>query len=81
MTPNEIKDRCLNAVNTMRPGTEMNDSVTGWVDDLDFVGIVMETEEQLNCEIYEGDKRIYDFNRVSDLVAWLASQINTKQPN
>ena len=70
-----VRQRCLSVVNTIAPTTELDEQVKGWLDDLDFVEIVMEAELQFDCRITEGETRIEDFEKVSDLVDWLSSNV------
>jgi len=74
-TIQNVRQRCLSVINTIAPTTELDEQVKGWLDDLDFVEIVMETELQFDCKIEEGETRIDDFDKVSDLVEWLASNV------
>lgn len=71
----DIKQRCLSVINTIAPTTELNEQIKGWLDDLDFVEIVMEAELQFDCKIEEGETTIDDFEKVSDLVDWLVSNV------
>jgi acyl carrier protein len=71
----DVRQRCLSVINTIAPDTEIDEQVKGWLDDLDFVEIVMEAELQFDCTIKEGETRIDDFEKVSDLVDWLASNV------
>lgn len=70
-----VKQRCLSVINTIAPTTELDEQVKGWLDDLDFAEIVMEAELQFECKIKEGETRIDDFEKVSDLVDWLVSNV------
>ena len=70
-----VMQRCFNVVNIIAPSTEIDENVKGWLDDLDFVEIVMETEKEFDCIIEEGDKRICDFDTIRDLVKWLSSNV------
>lgn len=71
----DARQRCLSVINTIAPTTELDEQVKGWLDDLDFVEIVMEVELQFDCMIEDGETRIDDFEKVSDLVDWLASNV------
>ena len=71
----DVKQRCLSVINTIAPTTEIDGEVKGWLDDLDFVDIVMKAELQFDCEITEGETSIDDFDKVSDLVDWLSSNV------
>lgn len=71
----DVRQRCLNVINIIAPTTELNEQVKGWLDDLDFVEIVMEAELQFDCKIEEGETVIDDFDKVSDLVDWLAFNV------
>ena len=70
-----VRQRCLSVINTIVPTTELDEQVKGWLDDLDFIEIVMEAELQFDCKIEEGETRIDDFEKVSDLVDWLVSNV------
>ena len=70
-----VRQRCLSIIDTIVPDTEIEEQVKGWLDDLDFVEILMEVELQFDCTIEEGETRIDDFEKVSDLVDWLASNV------
>lgn len=71
----DVRQRCLSVINTIAPTTEMDENVKGWLDDLDFVEIVMQAELQFDCKIEEGETRIDDFEKVSDLVDWLVNNV------
>jgi len=71
----DVRQRCLSVINTIAPTTELDEKVKRWLDDLDFVEIVMEAELQFDCTIKEGETTIDDFEKVSDLVDWLASNV------
>lgn len=71
----DVRQRCLSVINTIVPTTELDEQVKGWLDNLDFVEIVMEAELQFDCTIKEGETRIDDFEKVSDLVDWLVSNV------
>ncbi len=71
----DVRQRCLSVINTIAPTTELDEQVKGWLDDLDFVEIVMEAEFQFDCKIEEGETRIDDFDKVSDLVDWITSNV------
>ena len=70
-----VRQRCLSVINTIAPTTELDEQLKGWLDDLDFVEIIMEAELQFDCKIEEGERGIDDFEKVSDLVDWLASNV------
>lgn len=76
----DVRQRCLSLINTIAPTTEMYENVKGWLDDLDFVEIVMQAELQFDCKIEEGEIGIDDFEKVSDLVDWLVNNV-TKHSN
>jgi acyl carrier protein len=70
-----VRQRCFSVVNIIAPETEMDENVKGWLDDLDFVEIVMQAELEFDCTINEGETRIDDFEKVSDLVDWLVNNV------
>ena len=74
-TIQNFRQRCLSVINIIAPTTELDEQVKGWLDDIDFVEIVMEAELEFDCIITEGKTRIDDFDKVSDLVDWLASNV------
>ena len=76
----DVRRRCLSLIKTIAPTTKMYENVKGWLDDLDFVEIVMQAELQFDCKIEEGEIGIDDFEKVSDLVDWLVSNV-TKHSN
>lgn len=71
----DVRQRCFSVINIIAPETEMNENVKGWLDDLDFVEIVMQAELEFDCTINEGETRIDDFEKVSDLVDWLGNNV------
>ena len=71
----DVRQRFLSVINTIAPTTKLNEQVKGWLDDRDFVEILMEAELQFDCIIKEGETRIDDFDKVIDLVDWLASNV------
>ena len=75
LSKTNVRQRCLSVINTIKPTTELDKQVEGWLDDLDFVEIVMEAEFQFDCKIEEGETRIDDFDKVSELVDWLVSNV------
>jgi acyl carrier protein len=69
-----VRQRCLNAINKIAGETDTNEKVKCYLDSLDFVEIVMETELEFNCEINE-DKGLDNFETINDLIDWLASNV------
>lgn len=53
----------------------MDENVKGWLDDLDFIEIVMQAELEFDWTIKEWEKKIDDFEKVSDLVDWLVNNV------
>ena len=71
----DVRQRCFSVINIIAPETEMGENVKGWLDDLDFVEIIMQAELEFDCRIKEGETRIDDFEKVSDLVDWLVNNV------
>lgn len=71
----DVKQRCFSVINIIAPQTEMYEDVKGWLDDLDFVEILIQAELEFDCTIKEGETRIDDFEKVSDLVDWLVKNV------
>ena len=72
----DVRQRLLNTIINIVGDIEEKDSVLDeGLDDLDFLEIVIEAELQFDCTIKEGQTRIDDFEKVSDLVDWLASNV------
>ncbi len=70
-----VRQRCLSVINIVAPETKIDENIEGWLDDLDFVKIIVQVESEFDCTIKEGEKRIGDFEKVSDLVDWLVSNV------
>ena len=49
-----VRQRCFSVVNSVAPGTQMDEKVKGWLYGLDFVDIVVRAEREFNCTIKEG---------------------------
>lgn len=75
MEIDEVKQLCFKAIKAIVPDTEYNESTKGWIDDLDFIEIIMEVELEFDCKISEGETTSSDFNNVSDLIDWLAKKV------
>jgi acyl carrier protein len=45
------------------------------LDDLDFIEIIIEVEDEFDVTIREEDKRIDDFEKVKDLIDWLEPNV------
>lgn len=71
----DVRQRCFSVINIIAPETEMDENVAGWLDDIDFIEIVMQAELEFYCTIKEGETRIDDFEKVSDLVDWLVNNV------
>jgi len=70
-----VRQRCFEILNETAPDTGMDEKVYGWLDDIDFVEILLNVEDEFDKSIDEGNKRIEDFNKVRDFVNWLADNV------
>lgn len=70
-----IRYRILERINHITGRRDITDNAYGWLDDLDFIVIIMEVELEFGCDIDEGDTRIRDFKKISDLIDWLVLNV------
>ena len=71
-----VRQRLLTCVVRTVGDIEEKDSVLEErLDDLDFFEIIMEVESEFDTKITEGDKRMYDFEKVKDLIDWLEPNV------
>ena len=70
-----VRQRLLDVINIVAPTTEESENIQGWLDDLDFVEIIIEVEQVFDVVITEGNKRINDFEKVKDLIDWLEPNV------
>lgn len=71
----DVRQRCLKVVNDVCTETDIDEQVRGWIDDLDFVEIVMSAELEFDCKIEEGETRVDDFEKVNDLINWMVTNV------
>ena len=67
------EEACFKLINKVCPEMHREDGLIGYIDDLDFIEILMEVEVTFGCVIEE-DKVVDDFNTVGDLSKWLAEK-------
>ncbi len=71
-----VRQRLLNCIIKIVGDIEEADNVMDeYLDDLDFVEIIMESELEFDVAIQEQDKRIDDFETVKDLIDWLENNV------
>lgn len=71
-----VRQRLLTCVVRTIGNIEEKDSVFDeGLDDLDFIEIIMEAENEFDVTIREEDKRIDDFEKVKDLIDWLEPNV------
>jgi acyl carrier protein len=73
-TTREQRQRCLKALNKVKPELLATDSISAkGLDDLDMMRIIMEIEDEFGTRVKEGKTKMIDFNTVNDLINWLLS--------
>jgi len=71
-----VRQRLLNCIIRIVGDIEETDNVMDeYLDDLDFVEIIMESELEFDVAIQEQDKRIGDFETIKDLIDWLEPNV------
>jgi len=71
-----VRQRLLNCIIKILGDIEETDNVMDeYLDDLDFIEIIMEAELEFDVAIQEQDKRIDDFETVKDLIDWLETNV------
>jgi len=72
----ELRNKLLGIIQKVIPTTELHESTAGWIDDLDFLEIVINIERDLGCTINETETYIKQLESVDKLVDWLVQNIN-----
>ena len=70
-----VRQHLLDAINMIASATEEGENIQGYLDDLDFIEIIMEVEQSFDVNITNGNKRIYDFDKVKNLIDWLKTKV------
>ena len=69
----DVMQRCIKCFENILMEYEPDGIPTEWMDDLDFIEILMEVEKEFDISIDEGLNRIYDFKTLDDMAKWLLS--------
>jgi len=72
----KAKEKCQSVLLSFNNALYPNVNLSKYVDDLDFIDIIMDVELSTGFIVGEvGDKSVKDFNTVDDFITWMASEI------